>query len=439
MHTSALNRNVAALLFALAGLISISPRANATSSSAPAATNQLTLRDAAGLALAGSPELRALGFDLRAAESRTLQAGLRPNPVLSLDLEDVLGSGDYEGTRNAQTTLQLSQVIELGGKRRARTQVAGAYQSLRQSEADLARVEVLATVAGQFVQVVGDQHALSLARETTRLAEETLVQAQRRVAGASASPIEEKRARIVLARTRIDQKHAEHALIVAQHTLSALWGATNVSFATAAADLFQRSAIPGFEKLSSRVSRSPGLARLTGEKSLRAAESRLAGARRRPDLTAGAGFRRFSGPDDVGLVFQFSLPLSVSDRQQGAREEARALEAKVEVEQAGTELRLRTVLFGLTQELIHADTELNALEREMLPDAEAALQLAREGFDRARFSQLELLDAQRTLLELRRQRIQAAVAYHQCVIEIEKLLGEPLSSESAQSPKAAQP
>jgi cobalt-zinc-cadmium efflux system outer membrane protein len=67
------------------------------------------------------------------------------------------------------------------------------------------------------------------------------------------------------------------------------------------------------------------------------------------------------------------------------------------------------------------------------------LQLAREGMERARFSQLELLDAQRTLLELRLQRIEAAVAYHQFVIEIEKLLGEPLLPESVQSSKPAQP
>ena len=141
----------------------------------------------------------------------------------------------------------------------------------------------------------------------------------------------------------------------------------------------------------------------------------------------------------VGFVFQFSLPLAFNDRQQGARAEARALREKAGAEQTGAELRLRTALFGISQELLHAATELDALEREMLPDAESVLQLAREGMERARFSQLELLDAQRTLLELRLQRIEAAVAYHQFVIEIEKLLGEPLSPESAQTFKPAQP
>ena len=314
-----------------------------------------------------------------------------------------------------------------------------SQRASKRSEAELARVEVLAAVAERFVHVVGDQHEVTLSRETTKLAEETLALAKRRVAAGSASPIEEKRANILLSKARLAEEHAEHELLVARRQLAALCGATNAAFAELQADLFVRPAMPSFDELTARIARSPELARWASEKSVRDAEVKLANARRRPDVTAGAGVRQFAGPDDVGFVFQFSMPLPFSDRQQGARAEARALRDKTGAEQAGTELRLRTALFGISQELLHAATELDALEREMLPDAESVLQLAREGIERARFSQLELLDAQRTLLELRRERITAAVSYHQFVIEIEKLLGEPLLPESAQSTKPAQP
>jgi cobalt-zinc-cadmium efflux system outer membrane protein len=399
-----------------------------TNPSAAPPPERLTLRAAAILSLAGNPSLRAHGYDLQVADARRWQAGLRPNPALSLELEDALGTGEYRGTHSAQTTLQLSQLIELGGKRAARTEVAEAMSGRTHAEADLARVEVLAAVAERFIYVVGDQHEVTLAREATKLAEETIALAKRRVEAGSASPIEEKRANILLSKARIAEEHAEHELLVARRQLAALWGATNATFAELQADLFVRPALPSFDELAGRINRSPELARWASEKSVRDAEVKLADARRRSDVTAGAGVRQFSGPDDVGFVFQFSMPLPFSDRQQGARAEARALRDKVEVEAVGTELRLRTALFGISQEMIHAATELDALEREMLPDAESVLQLAREGIERARFSQLELLDAQRTLLELRQERITAAVAYHQYVIEIEKILGEPLSS-----------
>ncbi|MEI9863092.1 MAG: TolC family protein [Limisphaerales bacterium] len=434
---------VGALLTVLVCSFAVGSRAVGSATNLPVNTvrppERLTLREAATLALARNPSLLAHGYELQAAAARQLQVGLRPNPTLSLELEDVLGSGPVSGTENAQTTLLLSQLFELGGKRAARTEVAQAMLSQKRSVAELARVEVLAAVAERFVHVVGDQLEVKLAREGTQLSEEVLTLAQRRVEAGRASPIEEKRARILLARARISEEHAEHELLVSSRQLTALWGATNAAFTEADADLFVRPAVPAFDELAARINRSPELARWAGEKSVRDAEVKLADARRRPDITAGAGVRQFSGPDDVGFVFQFSLPLQFSDRQQGARAEARALRDKADLDFAGTELRLRTALYGIAQELLHADTELDALEREMLPDAEAMLKLAREGVERAGFSQLELLDVQRTLLELRRERIEAAVAYHQFVIEIEKLLGEPLSPASAQSPKTSQP
>ncbi len=425
---------------ALTGVIvSACIAANSSAENETNAPPALTLREAATLTLARNPSLLAYGFDLQAADARRLQAGVRPNPALTIEVEDVFGTGDFRAAHSAQTTLQLSQLFELGGKRAARSEVADAFRTQKRSEAETARVEVLAAVAERFVHVVGDQYEVTLAREATKLAEETLALAKRRVAAGRASPIEEKRANILLSKARIAEEHAEHELLVARRQLAALWGATNATFAELQADLFVRSAMPSFDELAGRINRSPELTRWASEKSVRDAEVKLADARRRPDLTAGAGVRQFAGPDDVGFVFQFSLPLAFSDRHQGARAEARALRDKTGAQQAGTELRLRTALFGISQELLHAATELDALEREMLPDAESVLQLAREGMERARFSQLELLDAQRTLLELRLQRIEAAVAYHQFVIEIEKLLGEPLLPESVQSSKPAQP
>jgi cobalt-zinc-cadmium efflux system outer membrane protein len=412
---------------------------NTVSAPSPASLDKLTLRAAATLALAHNPELLAHGFELRAAEARRQQASVRPNPELVLEVEDVFGTGGVRGFAEAQTTLQLSQLIELGGKRQARTQVADAMSAQKRSEAELARIEVLAAVAERFIHVVGDQHELKLAREAAKLAEEVLDLAKRRVEAGRASPIEEKRARILLARARISEEHDEHELLVARRQLAALWGATNAGFAEADANLFARPAVPSFDELAVRIARSPELTRWRGEKAVRDAEIKLADSRRRPDVTAGAGVRQYAGPDNVGFVFQFSLPLPFSDRQQGSRAEARALRDKADAEMAGTELRLRTALYGIAQELLHAGTELDTLDREILPDAESVLALAREGVERAGFSQLELLEAQRTLLELRRERIQAAVAYHQFVVEIEKLLGEPLSPESAQSPKPAQP
>ena len=52
--------------------------------------------------------------------------------------------------------------------------------------------------------------------------------------------------------------------------------------------------------------------------------------------------------------------------------------------------------------------------------------MSSDGFARGRFSYLDLADAQRTLGEVQRERIETAAAYHGLVLEIERLLGAPI-------------
>lgn len=45
------------------------------------------------------------------------------------------------------------------------------------------------------------------------------------------------------------------------------------------------------------------------------------------------------------------------------------------------------------------------IDEKLLPEAIRALELAQDGYDRGAFSYLEIIDAQRTLAELREQRL----------------------------------
>src|SRR5262245_16481048 len=95
--------------------------AHVTASDAPPAPGDgLTLADAAQAALDRNPELSAAGWDILAHDGRAVQAGLLPNPEMRAEVEDFGGSGSRPGFEQAQTTLSLAQLIELGGKRARR-------------------------------------------------------------------------------------------------------------------------------------------------------------------------------------------------------------------------------------------------------------------------------------------------------------------------------
>jgi cobalt-zinc-cadmium efflux system outer membrane protein len=392
----------------------------------------LSLAAALQRALERSPALAVYPASQRLADARAVQAAVRPPMELGLDLEDILGTDQYRGFRTSQNTLTLSRVFELGGKRDARGDLASTERERVGAEYVLARASVLAGVADAFIHVVGDQLGLEWSRENVQLAEETLAVAQQRVRAAAAPPLEENRARIALARARVLHEHEEHELETARRRLAAWWGDEAGEFGEAAADLFARPAVPDYDTLVARIARSPELTRWAFEKSVHAAELRLAESRRRPDLTAGLGLRQYAATDDFGMVLQFSLPLGTASRATGLAAEARARNELAEAGERETEIRLRTALFGIAQELRHARTELDAIEMEILPEAERALQLARDGFAAARYPRSDVLDAQRTVLELRRERIEAAIAFHQFVVQLEKILGEPVALPARQ-------
>jgi cobalt-zinc-cadmium efflux system outer membrane protein len=385
----------------------------------------LRLADALALALAESPELTAYSWQVRASEAHALHEALLPNPELDVELEDVAGRDGFRGTRSAQTTVRLSQLVELGGKRASRREVAAAMTGVAAREYEIKRVDVLADVAAKFVRVLASQQEVSLMESAADLAQDALAAAKRRVGSGKASALETRKASIALARARIDREHAEHELAVARKQLAATWGSAHPIFDRVEGDLFEREKLPSFESLSERMTRGPEIARQVSERKLREAEVALAETKRFPSVRLGAGVRRLEDPDTEVLVAEISIPFPVFDRGQGDTAEARAALQKTDAEHAAATVRLETVLFSLYQELQHAATALDDLEKLVVPEAQEVLRISREGFDQGRYSYVDLVDAQRTFLEVRTEAIETAVTFHTFLLDIERLTGEP--------------
>ncbi len=395
-------------------------------------TGALTLRAALALALTENAELARFAWQVRANEARILQAGVRLNPELGLQVEDVLGTGSFSGGREAQITLQLSQVIELGGKRAARREVASQARGITTSEYELKRVEVLGDVTQRFILVVANQHALDLALTNRQLTADALRTVQERVQAGKGSALEERKAQVAVARAGVLVEGARHELSAARKKLSASWRNSQPVFGRAEADLFARKPVPSFEGLVERISESPEVARWVSERKLREAEIKLADARRVPNVTVGGGIRRLEEPSEQAFLFNFSMPLQLFDGNQGGAAEARALLGRTEAEQKAAEVRLGMVLLGLYEEMVHDAHVMEGLQKEILPKAEDALAISREGFAQGRFSYLEVLDAQRTIFDVKQEYIRAATAYHQFLVEMERLIGQPIESGDPQ-------
>lgn len=393
----------------------------------------LSLRDAMSAALARNPDLREFEFSLRAEAARRDAAALRPAPELSAEVENVLGSGSYKGLTAAETTLAISQVVEIGGKREARIAAVNAGIDTLGSARQAAQLDMLAEVARRYVAVAELQERLRLAARATELAQATLDAARLRVQAARAPHVEEDRATIALERARLDARNLNARLQAARRSLAATWGADDATIngralGEVSGDLFQLPPLENFALLIDRLQRNPDFLRFASEERLREAELRLAATQKRADVTFSGGVRHSQETKDVGLVASFSMPLFAGRRAQSAIAEAAAKRDAVGVKREAALTRARAELFALYSELTEAEARVAALQSTVLPRMEEALTETRYAFERGRYGYLELVDAQREYLDAQVERIQAAAQAQLLITEIERLTNAPLAN-----------
>tara|TARA_R110002072_G_scaffold30716_2_gene95709 strand:+ start:231 stop:1646 length:1416 start_codon:yes stop_codon:yes gene_type:complete len=389
----------------------------------------LTLSRAFTRVLSDNPELAVYPYDIRAAEARALQAGFRPNPQLSLEVENIGGNGDYSGAEAMESTLALSQVIEMGGKRSLRRDVGQWSRQAIERDYELARLDVLSSAASRYLEVAQTQRLLAFARQVVDFTSAAENVAQRRFNAGSASRAELSRARTDLMQAKLAVSNLTVRLGSAKRRLASLWGETSADFGDVEAELFALATTPSFASIEQQLEQAPQLQRFLTLGRLRQAELNLAIARGRQDIEVGAGIRRFEETGDTGLVFSFSMPLGVSNRNQGNISAAREDVKKLDLEEKATRVKIFTELRNAFARLDQARERVTLLREQILPEAQQALTLIQEGYGDGRFSYLELVEARRQLLSFETEAVAAATDFHQTLITLETLTGQPLTGE----------
>lgn len=390
--------------------------------------DEITLGHAVALALLRSPDLAAFAWEKRSREARVLQARMHPNPELH-GLVENLGSNRESITGGQQTTIELAQRIELGGKRSARTEVASIELDLAGWDYEMERIDLLRRVSRSFIEVLSGQKRTALAEEAVGLAEQSAGVVLERVKAGKAAPIEETKADVAVATARIGLHQTRRQLEASRRTLSATWGTTSPRFKRVLGDLDSIVPIPALEHLTELLTHHPELALWATKVSLRRATVDLEKAGRVPDLNVTGGYRSYSlGEGADTFLVGVSIPLPLFNRNKGRIQAAQHQEARAEEHRRSAELRLGTALATSYEALSSAYSEVTALRDTVLPGAQDVFEVVTEGYRLGRFDLLDVLDSQRTLFDVRHQYLRAAVDYHKAVVDVEHLIGTRLDS-----------
>ena len=385
----------------------------------------LTLRDALAFTLQRNSELAAYGKERAATEAAILQAGVLPNPVLGLAVENLGNSRLAQGGDRA-TAIQLGQLIELGGKRLARIRAAEAGRDVAGWDYETKRIEVLFLVGQRFIDLLVAQKRQQLAEESLALARQVSDAASRRVQAGKVSPVEETKAQLAQASAQVELEQARREGVAARHALSALWSEPSPRFDRAAGELAHAGELRPYEQLAARVRDNPELARWSSEIERRRALVATEKAKAVPDVTVSAGVMRFSQFEDSAFMLGVSVPLPLFDRNQGGILEANHRLDKAADEARAVESRMLADLARVYQRLVAIGAEMEILARTLLPGAQSAFDAATRGYQLGKFGFLDVLDAQRTLAQVRIQNLRALADYRRGMSEIERLIGGPL-------------
>lgn len=387
----------------------------------------LSLAKATVSTLANNPQLHQFEPKKEGLVGRRESSELRPRMNVDIELENFAGSGDFSSTQNAELTLALSSVIELGSKRGARTILADSKLQAMEYHRQAATLDVLGGLTRDFIQTLTIQEYIALAQEAHDLAVNTLAVLKNRAKQGAAPDYEVRRASAALAQAnlRLNSLRLEHQRGLIK--LAAYWGETDPVWTLLEGDLYYFREVASYKELYKQAQSSPAIAVFASEARINDAELALIKTQSRSDVNWRLGVRQFENSDETAFVAGLSIPLFSGKRNKGAVKSARAAQNEAVFEQASAQLKLHTQLFEAYSQRQQHVAAADAYRNTILPELSAALRATRHAYETGRYSYLEWITAQRELLDAKQALIENAAAASLNQATIEQLIAEPLT------------
>lgn len=392
----------------------------------------LSLPQALQRAAATSPRLTAADRTIAASDGRRLQANALPNPTLGFDVDNVAPGTSVPG-QPIQTTLLLSQLIELGGKREAR--VAGAIGDMDAAryEREATRLELLSETTIAFIGQLAAQRRIALLDRHIAAIEKVVPLVQRRVDAGASSPADLTRVQAAVGFLRVERERSRTTVSVARRELAVLMGLDAPDFATVAGDFGRLNRPAAFETVVKALEENPQLARWSAVRARRDADLLTARLKAVPDVTASIGWRRYEDASENAIRLGVSVPIPVLDRNRGGIREAQELAQRTEAERAINRQTLVGILGKAHDTAAGALQQIDLLRRSVLPATRASLTTIEAGYEQGRFTVLEILDAYQRVADAELMEHDAISTHHTSLATIEGLTGRPAVIAQARS------
>jgi cobalt-zinc-cadmium efflux system outer membrane protein len=380
-----------------------------------ASAEPVSLDEAVRRAIAASPAIQAQEAGVRSARAGRSQADVRPNPVLSVEAENLAGTGAYEVYRQAETTVTYSQTIERGGKRDARIAYAERDIGVAEASARLVRLDIAEAVQRTFIDLQIAEEVVWLAERRLETERAMQTEALRRVRGYKDPLFVETRAEARVARARLALDEARSRRNATRARLASFWSGK-------AEDV----EVPrGIEKPDDHLHQLAAADTALASAAVQRAQAAVVVEQTRgvQDYTVSGGVRHLRQTGDVALVAGISIPLGRFDRNRGNIERAQAERQRIELQAEASRLDRLRQLASLRAEADAARMRADGIMQDVYPKAVRTLQQIREGYNRGGFRFSDVQDGADAIIEVQSQWVEAMTRYRDILSQIDRLTG----------------
>ena len=384
------------------------------------AGSSLSLHDAIQQSLA-SPQAR-LGQDqVDAVRGSVVQAGLRPNPRLYLQSEDLRpGADNFDFPNDTEDYAYIGQLFELGGKRSRRLDVARA--NVRQAEANqvLLNQQIAGRVAAAYWTAVTSIGVETLLEEDLHAVDEIVRYNKERVDAGAMRGIDLIRVQIERDRLLLAFEAAKRDAVLSRIDLFRQMGRApdpGVSLS----DSLDSTAALQTESLAVVLAARADVAAARESVTAAEADVRLQRAVGVPDLDLLGGYKRNSGFNTAYTGLQ--IPLAFRNRNQGevARAEASVRLAKDRLQQL--ELSVGAEIAAAQEAYVHQQAVVHDILPDMRARARQNLAIMDDAYRTGGVDLLRYLDAERTAFDVEVTALRTLAEFQQARLRLQLAYG----------------
>ena len=368
-----------------------------------------------------SPQARIGQDQVDAVRGSAIQAGLRPNPRLYLQSEDLRPWADNFDFPNAtEDYAYVGQVFELGGKRSRRLDLAKA--NVRQAEANqmMLNQQIAGRVAAAYWIAATSAGIEQLLEEDLHAVDEIVRYNKARVDAGAMRGVDLIRVQIERDRLLLALEAAKREVVLSRIDLFRQMGRTPTSNVSLS-DSLDSAAPLKTESLAVVLTARADVAAAREAVTAAEADVRLQRAVGVPDLDLLGGFKRNSGYNTAYTSLQIPLPFRNRNQGEVARAEASVRLAKDRLQQL--ELSVGADISAAQEAYTHQQAVVRDILPEMRARAKQNLAIMDDAYRTGGVDLLRYLDAERTAFDVEVTALRTLADFQQAGLRLQLAYG----------------